>query len=304
MAASAKKKIESTASEDGGRRRLGRGLAALIGEPASETGIVEQARGNRKVPIEFLTPNPRNPRQEFNAEALEDLTRSIREKGIVQPILVRPTDAAGQNYEIIAGERRWRAAQAAGLPDVPVMIREVDDREALELAIVENVQRADLNPVEEARGYDKLVQDFEYTQSDLARVIGKSRSHVANTMRLLKLPDAVLAMLVDGRLSAGHARTLITAKNPEELARQIVESGLNVRDAENLTQAPESKSAGNGKAPTKDADTLALEKRLSDTLGLSVAITHKANGSGTIKVKYSDLEQLDDICRRLTGQSN
>ncbi len=300
MAGLSEAKPESESSDDKSKRRLGRGLAALIGETASEVGIVEQARGNRKVPIEFLSPNPRNPRQSFDDDDLDDLTRSVREKGIVQPILVRPLDDAGNTYEIIAGERRWRAAQRAGLADVPVMIREVDDREALELAIVENVQRSDLNPVEEAQGYEKLINDFSYTQSDLARVIGKSRSHVANTLRLLKLPKKVQSMMVDGRLTAGHARPLITADDPQALAEQIVRTGLSVRDTEALTQATDTRPSKTKADPEpKDADTLALEKRISDALGMAMTITHNKGGFGTVTIKYKSLDQLDLICRRL-----
>ncbi|MBU1304222.1 MAG: ParB/RepB/Spo0J family partition protein, partial [Alphaproteobacteria bacterium] len=245
-----------------------------------------------------------NPRRDFDPGQLDELTSSIREKGVMQPLLVRPTEDPNI-YEIIAGERRWRAAQRAGLHDVPVIVRDVDDKEALELAIIENVQRVHLNPLEEAQGYGQLIEQFDYTQQNLAQVIGKSRSHVANTLRLLKLPQDVRDMLGRGELTAGHARTLITADDPAHLAREIVNGGLSVREAEVLSQqrlAPEKKSPSRG-APERDADTVALEKRLSDVLGLSVAINHNDNG-GKLEIRYRTLEQLDGICLKLTGYSN
>jgi len=283
--------------EEAARSRLGRGLAALIGDMETETEVVERSHGQRHVPIDLIRPNPRNPRQSFGEEDLRDLSASIREKGVVQPILVRPDPDDAGRYELIAGERRWRAAQLAGRHEIPVVIQEVNDREALELAIVENVQRADLNPLEEATGYQQLIDQFAYTQKELADVIGKSRSHVANTVRLLKLPDAVKAFIADGRLSAGHARTLITSEDPVAMAERIVQAGLSVRDAEELSQEPENAAAK--PKPTKSTDTLALEKRLSDALGLTVKITHKDNGSGQVAIKYRTLEQLDEISRRL-----
>lgn len=283
--------------------RLGRGLAALIGDMATLEGarVAESSNGVKRLPVEFIIANSANPRRDFDAEQLEDLTNSIREKGVMQPILVRPTQDPNI-FEIIAGERRWRASQKAGLHDVPVIVREVDDKESLELAIIENVQRADLNPLEEAQGYGQLMEQFSYTQQDLAQVIGKSRSHVANTLRLLRLPEDVRTMLARGELTAGHARTLITVDDPAELARQIVSGGLSVREAEALSQA----DLGKGKKPTgtpraeKDADTLALEKRLSDMLGLGVAISHSDAG-GRLEIRYKTLEQLDTICLKLTG---
>jgi ParB family chromosome partitioning protein len=295
------------ADEDGGKKkRLGRGLAALIGEVGTEPPADPRPpRDTRRVPIEFLTANPRNPRKSFAETDLDDLTSSIREKGIVQPLLVRPVSARENAYEIIAGERRWRAAQRAGLHVVPVVVREVTDQEALELAIIENVQRADLNPIEEGLGYDQLVQEFSYSQSELAKVIGKSRSHVANTLRLLKLPNPVKDYLAEGLLTAGHARALITAEDPAALAELILEKGLNVREAERLAQDPEAfakKVGPKGKVEKaeKDADTRALEKRLTDTLGLKIAIAHKQDkGTGELKIRYASLEQLDEICRIL-----
>jgi ParB family chromosome partitioning protein len=290
-------------NEDPSRRRLGRGLAALIGEidrpaPAEEAKVA----ADRNVPIEFVSPNRRNPRRNFAEAELADLAQSIREHGIVQPVVVRPSGEAGR-YEIIAGERRWRAAQRAGLAQIPVIVRDVGDRVALELAVVENVQRTDLNPVEEALGYQQLLDEHEYTQADLGQIIGKSRSHVANTLRLLKLPDVVRDMVIDGSLSAGHARTLVNAEDPTALARRIIEGGLSVRQAESMAQQPAENDNG-PRSPqqrtAKDADTMALEKMLSDASGLKVAINHKDKG-GEVRISYSTLEQLDELCRRLKG---
>lgn len=288
-------------SDDPSRKRLGRGLAALIGDmdkPVQPSAPRMGADG--RVPIEHVRPNPRNPRRNFPEAELADLAQSIREHGIVQPVVVRP--AAGDGFEIIAGERRWRAAQLAGLAEIPVIIRAVDDRVALELAIIENVQRADLNPVEEALGYQQLIEEHNYTQADLGQVIGKSRSHVANTLRLLKLPDSVRTMLVDGVLSAGHARTLVTTSDPASLAQRIVDEGLSVRQAESLAQQPEAASQPPrpAKSTEKDTDTLALEKALSDVTGLKVTIAH-GNKGGEVRIAYRTLEQLDGLCRRLQG---
>jgi ParB family chromosome partitioning protein len=293
-------------SEDLSRKRLGRGLAALIGEidrPAAAEKRAANADG--KVPIEFLSPNPKNPRRHFGDVDLTDLAQSIREHGVVQPVVARPSPTQAGRYEIIAGERRWRAAQRAGLTEIPIIVRDVNDRTALELAIIENVQRTDLNPVEEALGYQQLIDNHGYTQADLGNVIGKSRSHVANTLRLLKLPDVIRDMLVDGALSAGHARTLVTAQDPAGLAKQIVEEGLSVRQAEALAQMPaggtppKTKPAQGGS--DKDADTLALEKLMTDTIGMIVSIDHKGKG-GAIRVSYRSLEQLDELCRRLKDE--
>ena len=243
-------------------------------------------------------------------EGLEELTASIREKGIIQPIVVRPLTTPN-SFEIVAGERRWRAAQRAALHEVPVVVLDLTDREALEIAIIENVQRADLNPVEEAMGYGALMEEFRYSQNDLAKVIGKSRSHIANTLRLLKLPESVKAMLADGRLSAGHARALLGVADPERVAREVVEKGLNVRDVEALGKVRaevESRLAGKTGASAgasgrsapeaKGADVRALEKRLSDALGLTVAIDGKGE-AGELRILYASLDQLDDLCRRL-----
>lgn len=286
-------------NEDPSRRRLGRGLAALIGEIDRPVSVnTEQVvREDRRVPIEFISPNPRNPRRNFADADLSDLANSIREHGIVQPVVVRPSAAEGR-YEIIAGERRWRAAQRAGLDEVPVIVRDVDDRVALELAIVENVQRSDLNSIEEAAGYQQLMDEHNYTQADLGEVIGKSRSHVANTLRLLKLPQSVRDLIVDGALTAGHARTLVNAADPEKLARRIIDEGLSVRQAEALAAEPDSEKARPAMRREKDADTKSLEKLLSDHIGLRVAINHKEKG-GELKVAYKTLEQLDELCRLL-----
>lgn len=273
-------------------------MAALIGEidkPAEPATIPVAA--DRHLPIDLISANPRNPRRHFAEGELDDLSQSIREHGIVQPVVVRPVEN-GSRYEIIAGERRWRAAQKAGLAEVPAIVRDVSDRVALELAIVENVQRTDLNPLEEAQGYQQLIDEHGYSQADLGQVIGKSRSHVANTLRLLRLPDGVRSMLVDGILSAGHARTLITAQDPEKLARRIVDGGLSVRQAEALAQEPDAASPKGRESSGKDADTIALEKLLSDSTGLKVVITHREKG-GEIRISYRSLDQLDEICRRL-----
>ncbi|WP_424983366.1 ParB/RepB/Spo0J family partition protein [Maritalea sp. S77] len=292
-------------NEKNPNNRLGRGLAALIGDtPPMDAPRHADSSGIRRLPVEFIVASPNNPRRHFSVEELEDLTNSIKEKGIMQPILVRPSQVEPDQYELVAGERRWRAAQRAGLHEVPVIIRELDDREALELAIIENVQRSDLNPLEESRGYDQLMQQFGYTQADLAQVIGKSRSHVANTLRLMKLPESVQGYVADGALSAGHARALITAKDPSALAQRIVEGGLSVREAENMVQKQLRADEEAGDTPAgakkkqKDSDTLALEKELSDRLGLKVSIDHKERG-GKIEIKYRTLDQLDDVCSRL-----
>ncbi len=285
------------------RRRLGRGLAALLGD-AGEAAPAERPRGQRKAPIEFLRPNPRNPRSMFREEDLADLTNSIREKGVIQPIVVRAIPGVADAYEIIAGERRWRAAQAAGLAEVPIVIHEADDKEALELAIIENVQRADLNAIEEAKGYERLAAEFGYAQGDIAKIIGKSRPHVANTLRLLNLPESAKALVRDGAISAGHARALLAVANPEAVARRIVEEGLTVRDVEALAQEQQA-GAGPG-APAsvrkpkaeKDANTRALEKTLCDALGMAVEIRNQGE-RGELRIRYQSLDQLDAICRML-----
>ena len=285
-------------ADEGGRKALGRGLAALIGDVDGEAEILDRARSGRRLPIEFLSPNPNNPRKSFSADDLESLAVSIGERGVVQPILVRPIAGQQERYEIIAGERRWRAAQRAGQHEVPVIIHDASDKESLELALVENVQRADLNPLEEASGYRQLMDSFGYSQAEIAKAIGKSRPHVANTLRLLKLPDVVQTYLRDGKITAGHARTLIGADDPEAAVARIIESGLTVRDAESITGGA-SKLRPRRAGASKDADTIALEKALSDAIGLNVSIEHRVSGSGSLRIRYLNLEQLDDVCRRL-----
>lgn len=285
------------------RSRLGRGLASLIGEPADPpVAMPERLRGAQRLPIEFLRPNPRNPRRNFADGELDELASSIKERGVIQPILVRPFAGSTQEVEIIAGERRWRAAQRAGVHEVPVLVIEANDSQALEIAIVENVQRADLNALEEAAGYQSLVSEFGYSQDDVAKTVGKSRSHVANTLRLLKLPDPVKAHIHAGRLSAGHARMLVGQDNAEALAEEIVTRGLNVRQVEALAQDRAAQAGKPARRPrgqgTKDADTVALEKRVSDALGLDVGIDHRGEG-GIVRVRYSSLDQLEEVLRRL-----
>ncbi len=305
-------------SDDNSKKRLGRGLAALMGdldqpvkaakpseETSDDTSLLKQ--GERSVPIELIRANPNNPRKFFADSDLADLSSSIQEHGIVQPILVRPVkgqDLGGAQYEIIAGERRWRSAQKAGLHEVPIVIRDVADKQALELAIIENVQRADLNSVEEALGYQQLIDEYDYSQNELAQVIGKSRSHVANTLRLLKLPKEVQTLVSDGSLSAGHARTLVTADNPQALAKKIVEEGLSVRQAELLAQETLETKLATGKTSKtakaqKTADIRALEQRLEDNLGLKIDLRHGDKEKGELRIKYSNLDQLDEVCRRL-----
>ena len=289
------------------RSRLGRGLAALIGEMGEPQAAPARGPGSRggprRVPIEQVKANPRNPRRAFLEEGLEDLTASIREKGIIQPIVVRPLKGS-DSFEIVAGERRWRAAQRASLHEVPVVVLDLTDREALEVAIIENVQRADLNPVEEAQGYEALMDEFEYNQNELSKVIGKSRSHIANTLRLLKLPTSVKAHLAEGRLSAGHARALLAVADPEKVAREVIAKGLTVRDVEALSKARPAAEPVKGRvappsgAERKSADTRALEKRLGDALGLAVSVEGKGE-TGELRIRYGSLEQLDEICRRL-----
>ena len=286
---------------DDSRSRLGRGLAALMGDVVNETKPAETARQHhRRVPIEYLKPNPRNPRRSFKDEDLDELAASIKERGIIQPVLVRSVAGTKDAYEIIAGERRWRAAQRAGLHDIPIVPLEATDSEALELAIIENVQRTDLNALEEAGGYERLVSEFAHSHEDIGRMVGKSRSHVSNTLRLLKLPDAVKAYISAGEISAGAARMLVGAADPEGMAREIVERGLNVRQVEALAKqrarGPD-KSKRRGEE-TKSVDVLALERRLADALGLAVTLSERGDG-GVLHIHYRSLDQLDDVVRRL-----
>ncbi|MEM8540270.1 MAG: ParB/RepB/Spo0J family partition protein [Pseudomonadota bacterium] len=297
-------------ADDSSRKRLGRGLAALIGEmdhPVSAESSKPQ-QSDRILPIELISQSANNPRRFFAESEIAELAHSIKEHGIIQPIVVRALDGdKGSKFEIIAGERRWRASQKAGLTEVPVIIRNVDDKSALELAIIENVQRADLNAIEEGLGYQQLMDEHDYTQADLGDVIGKSRSHVANILRLLKLPASVQTLVSEGALSAGHARTVVTAADPVALAKRIVSEGLSVRQAEVLAQEGEGfsakKSRGSSQTNSKDADTLALEKTLSDATGYKVEITHGTSG-GQLKITYKSLDQLDSLCRLIQGQNN
>ncbi|WP_158815945.1 ParB/RepB/Spo0J family partition protein [Methylocapsa sp. S129] len=283
------------------RPRLGRGLAALLGDVGEEAPGGERARGQRKTPIEFLRPNPRNPRKNFDDSDLDELAASIKERGVIQPVLVRAIPRIADAYEIVAGERRWRAAQRAGLHEIPILVIEAGDREALELAIVENVQRADLNALEEANGYAQLSADYSYSHTDIARIIGKSRSHIANTLRLLKLPDFARSLLASGQISAGHGRALLAVADPDATAKNILSEGLTVRDVERLGREPEDAppSRPSAKAPVEvDADTHALEHSLSVALGTNVSIRHRGE-SGEVRIKFQNFEQLDDFCRRL-----
>jgi len=281
--------------------RLGRGLAALIGDVGDETSAADSSRKPRRAPIENLRPNPRNPRRSFTDSELDELSVSIRERGIIQPIVVRALQ--GDDFEIIAGERRWRAAQRAGLHDVPIAVIEANDAQSLEFAIIENVQRTDLNPIEEASGYLALMDDFNRTQEDVAHIVGKSRPHVANTIRLLKLSEAIKQLVRSGKISAGHARLLVGHPNAEQIAQEIIDKNLSVRQVEAQLQQEaamqrrDSQREPKGSA-TKDADTRALEKRLSDALGLAVSVDHRGEG-GTLRIKYRDLEQLDSVLKKL-----
>lgn len=323
------------------RRGLGRGLSALLGEappraddagpaatvtpissaptyvpspfavappaptpaPAAPVVAAAEAGGVKPIPIDLIQRNPTQPRKFFDESELAELAESIRIHGVLQPILVRPVRGVENRYEIIAGERRWRASQIAGLHAIPALVRQaVDEVEVLEIAIIENVQRTDLNPIEEAQGYQALIDRFGRTQQDIADVVGKSRPHIANMLRLLALPEEILDMVRDGRLSAGHARAILTAPDPMLLAQRVIAEGLNVREIERLAGlAKEGKDVKTPAAkPEKDADTRALETKLGDLLGLGVVINAKGE-AGEIRIAYKKLEQLDDICRRLSG---
>lgn len=286
------------------QRGLGRGLSALMADVQPETSETPQAPTSldREVPVERISPNPDQPRQDFSKSDLEDLAASIKEKGIIQPLIVRENSDKPNTYEIVAGERRWRAAQMAQVHTVPVIVREFTDLEVLEVAIIENIQRADLNPVEEAMGYRQLLDGFGHTQEQLSRALGKSRSHIANLMRLLQLPEDVQVLLRNGDLSSGHARALITSENASELAKLVVSKGLSVRETERLVKAP-AKTPKAKTRPTieKDADTRALENDLSANLGMKVVVDHTpGQEAGTMTIKYKSLEELDELCRVLT----
>ncbi len=287
------------------RRGLGRGLSALMSDVAADTAPASEGgsatRAEQIVPIEKIAPNPDQPRRDFPAQDMDDLAASIKEKGVIQPLIVR---VKSDGYEIVAGERRWRAAQMAKLHELPVIIRDYTDTEVLEIAIIENIQRADLNPVEEAAGYQQLMDKFGHTQEKLAAALGKSRSHIANLMRLLQLPKEVLDLLKDGKLTAGHARALITTENPVALARQVVKQGLSVRETERLAKGPKTRPEKVKLQPAKDADTRALEGDLSANLGMKVSVDHKpGKESGKLTISYKTLEELDDLCRLLSATS-
>lgn len=298
-------------TKQGGARRasLGRGLSALFGEATEDYSALDKVRQSKQVPIEFVHPGRYQPRRKFDDEAIQGLVESIRDKGILQPLLVRRDAEDANSYELIAGERRWRAAQIAGLHEVPVIIRDLSDREALEIALIENIQRQDLTPLEEAEGYRRLMEEFEHTQEDLARAVGKSRSHVANMMRLLALPEPVKSMVQDGALTAGHARALLTAPDPAAVAREVVTRGLNVRQTEDLMRGDQPKAkkgkaanGGAGDAPAmKDVDLINLEEEISARIGLKVAINPQGQ-RGTITIHYQTLDQLDDVLHRLGGE--
>ena len=281
------------------RKGLGKGLSALLGEASEDYAKLDRVRTPKTVPIESLHPSPYQPRHVMAEQDLENLAQSVAEKGILQPILVRRDADNPDAFEIIAGERRWRAAQMAQLHEVPVVVKDLSDREALEIALVENLQRQDLSPLEEAEGYRRLMEEFTHTQEDLARSVSKSRSHVANMMRLLGLPEPVKKMLDNAELSAGHARALLGAQNAETLARQVVKRGLNVRQTERLVTSERSTGKGRPKTAEKDVDTLALERDLSSLLGLAVEVKLRADG-GVLVLHYRSLDQLDDILHRLS----
>ncbi len=289
------------------RKGLGRGLSALLADVATIDEAPRREAGAgpaNAVPIERIRPNPNQPRRDFDDKELQDLAASIREKGVIQPLILRPHPVDGDQYQIVAGERRWRAAQLAGIHELPAIVRELSDTEVLELAIIENIQRADLNPMEEAQGYRQLMDRFGHTQERLAEALGKSRSHIANLLRLLTLPDPVLDLVRAGKLTAGHARALVTATNPESLARQVVERDLSVRQTEALAR-----SAAAGPSPVrpsprpvvKDADTRALEEDLAANLRLKVSIEHRpGQQAGELRIRYSTLEELDGLCQMLS----
>ncbi|MDB2578409.1 ParB/RepB/Spo0J family partition protein [Tateyamaria sp.] len=289
------------------KRGLGRGLSALmadVNEPLNNAASV--VISDQSVPIEMIVPNPNQPRKTFESLALDDLVSSIQEKGVLQPLIVRKV---GEGFEIVAGERRWRAAQRAQLHELPVIVREFTDTEVLEVAIIENIQRSDLNPIEEAAGYKQLMDRFGHTQEKMAEALGKSRSHIANLMRLLNLPSSIQTHVIEGRLSSGHARTLVTIEDSEALVKKIIDGGLSVRQTEMLVKKSQERrdpAGQNVRLPQnkteKDADTRALEEDLGAATGVKVSLSHKPNAeSGQLTLHYSSLEQLDDLCRKLSG---
>ena len=283
-----------------GRRGLGRGLSALLDE-AETASAADQKRavGTAELPIDLIHRNPDQPRRRFSDDELDELAASIRERGVLQPILVRKRPNGEDGYQIVAGERRWRAAQRAGLRMVPALVRDLGDSEVMEIALIENLQREDLRPLEEAHAYQSIIERFGHTQEALADIVGKSRSHIANTLRLRRLPPSVQSLLEDGSLTAGHARALLDVPGADALAREIVDRGLNVRQTEALARRGPAR-AGRKPKPDKDADTRALENDLAEILGLGVEIHIAKNGAGEVRIRYAALEQLDDLCRRLT----
>ena len=284
-------------------KKLGMGLSALLGQDEAEFSELDPGEHTKTIPITHLHPGKYQPRHAFGEEQLQDLAQSIREKGVLQPLLVRPHPEQVGEFEIIAGERRWRAAQQAQVHDVPVIVRDFDDKETLEVALVENLQRQDLSPLEEADGYHRLMHEFSHTQEQLAQVLGKSRSHVANTLRLLTLPGEVKEMLEAGDLSAGHARCLVGVSGAADLARQVVRQGLNVRQTEKLVKGGASGAVkSKTTSPAKDADTVALEHDLANMLGLKIEIKDRG-GKGQVVIHYDSLEQLDGVLARLTHGS-
>jgi ParB family chromosome partitioning protein len=295
------------------QRGLGRGLSALMADVnEASPGADDAAKvADRVVPIEKISPNPDQPRRRFDQSALDDLAASVKEKGIIQPLIVRPKPDKEGEFEIVAGERRWRAAQMAKLHDIPILVRNFSDIEVLEVAIIENVQRADLNPVEEAAGYSQLMEKFGHTQEKLSEVLGKSRSYIANAVRLLSLPAEVQGYLSDGKLSSGHARALITAEDPAALAREVIKKNLSVRETEKLAKKPAGNTlskegkVNSAKVAAKDADTKALEGDLTANLGMKVSLNHKpGQEKGQITISYDNLDELDTLCRILTSNSS
>lgn len=294
-------------ADDAARPRLGRGLAALIGDfPTEPRGSYD--REQRKVAVEFLRPNPRNPRRSFSETELKELSESIRMRGVIQPVVVRPLPGVPGTYEIVAGERRWRAAQIAGHTEVPIVVLHLDDKASLEYAILENIQRADLNAIEEASGYERLMSEFRYTQRELAEILGKSRSHLANTLRLLQLPQGIQDRVTSAEISAGHARALLSVHDPETVARRIVSEGLSVRDIEaiaaaeaevqaNADETPQ--SAKPRRAAEKDAGIRTWEQTLAKALGFGVAVKARPSGEGEIRIRYSNADEFAALCRKL-----
>ena len=278
------------------KKGLGRGLSSLMGDTETaqtkNTNVVQET----KIPIANLKPSPSQPRRLFNKNSINELADSIKAKGLVQPLVVRPSSSDANSYEIIAGERRWRAAQIAQLHEVPVVIRNFNDTEALEIAIIENVQRSDLSPIEEAAGYKRLIENHGHTQEDLSAIVGKSRSHIANIIRLLSLPQSIQDMITEGKISAGHARAIMNSAFPERLAEKIINENLSVRDAENLAK---DKKGIIKKIKLKDPDTIDLENKISEKLGLAININHKGKKGGSIKIDYKTLDQLEMITQKL-----